>query len=242
MTATGYARYNEVQCGDRDTLVLKHAELVKRIAYHMIAKLPDSVDVEDLIQAGMIGILEAASSFRADGGASFETFAGMRIRGSMIDHLRTTGWVPRSVSRELRRLTEATRRVENRSGREASSADVAAELNISLDEYYRLVQDASTVQICSLQQVSDDDGDLIGECSDSEGLVNEVLSDDFQKALITKIGELPPKEKLVLSLYYDNGLNMKEIGQVLDVSESRVCQLHGQAIVRLKSRMVEWTV
>lgn len=242
MTAAGYATYNDVQCGDRDTLVLRHADLVKRIAYHLILKLPDSVDVDDLIQAGMIGILEAASSFRADGGASFETYAGLRIRGAMIDHLRSTGWVPRSVSRELRRLAEATRRVENRSGREATSAAVAAELQITLEDYYRLIQDASSIQVCSLEQVSDSEGDVVvGQVADRDSMINAVASEDFQKALAAQIDKLPEKEKLVLSLYYDTGLNLKEIGQVLDVSESRICQIHGQAIVRLRSRMVDWT-
>lgn len=243
MTAAGYATYNDVQCGDRDTLVLRHADLVKRIAYHLIVKLPDSVDVDDLIQAGMIGILEAASTYRTDGGASFETYAGLRIRGAMIDHLRSTGWVPRSVSRELRRLAEATRRVENRSGREATSAQVAAELHISLEDYHRLMQDASSVQVCSLEQVSDEDGDVIGQVAvaDRDSMLNAVASDGFHKALAEHIDKLPEKEKLVLSLYYDTGLNLKEIGQVLDVSESRVCQIHGQAIVRLKARMVDWT-
>lgn len=240
MTAAGYATYNDVQCGDRDTLVLRHADLVKRIAYHLIVKLPDSVDVDDLIQAGMIGILEAASSYRADGGASFETFAGLRIRGAMIDHLRSIGWVPRSVSRELRRLTEATRRVEHRSGREATGAAVAAELNITLEDYHRLMQDASSVQVCSLEQVSDEDGDIIGQVVEGDNMVNAVATDHFQTALALQIDKLPEKEKLVLSLYYDTGLNLKEIGQVLDVSESRVCQIHGQAIVRLKSRMADW--
>ncbi len=241
MMVAGYATYTAVQHGDRDALVLKHSDLVKRIAYHLVLKLPDSVDVDDLIQAGMIGILEAASSFRSDGGASFETYAGLRIRGAMIDHLRSTGWVPRSLSKQLRQLTDAIRRVENRTGREAASADVAAELNIRLDEYYQLVQDASSIQLCSLEQVSDDDGEFLGETGDRDAMINEVLADDFQNALAQQISSLPDKEKLVLSLYYDTGLNLKEIGLVLDVSESRVCQIHGQAIMRLKSRMTDWT-
>ena len=167
--------------------------------------------------------------------------SGLRIRGAMIDHLRSTGWVPRSVSRELRRLAEATRRVENRSGREATGAQVAAELHISLEDYHRLIQDASSVQVCSLEQVSDEDGDVIGQVADRDSTIDAVASDGFHKALAEHIDKLPEKEKLVLSLYYDTGLNLKEIGQVLDVSESRVCQIHGQAIVRLKARMVDWT-
>lgn len=238
--AAGYATYNEVQYGDRDTLVLQNAKLVKKIAYHLVAKLPDSVDVEDLIQAGMIGMLEAAAHFRPDAGASFETFAGIRIRGAMIDQLRATGWVPRKVSRQLRQLSEAIRRVEHRLGREASSAEVASEMGLSLDDYHRLLQDASTVQICSLEQVTDDEGEVFGQPGEEEQTLSQVLTETFQQALAGQVEGLPEKERLVLSLYYEAGLNLKEIGLVLDVSESRVCQIHGQAIMRLKSRMTDW--
>ncbi|MBB3046350.1 RNA polymerase sigma factor for flagellar operon FliA [Litorivivens lipolytica] len=239
--ATGYAAYSEVQQGDRNALVLQHADLVKKIAYHLVARLPDSVDVDDLIQAGMIGMLEAASHFRADGGASFETFASMRIRGAMIDQLRSSGWTPRAVSRQLRDLAGAIQRVENRLGREASGQEIAAEMGVSTDEYHQLLKDANTIQICSLEQVSNDEGEVFGDASETpEETFDKVASDNFQTTLASHIDQLPGKEKLVMSLYYDGGLNLKEIGAVLEVSESRVCQIHGQAILRLKQRLSDW--
>lgn len=240
MTA-GYATYNEVQFGDRNALVLQHAGLVKKIAYHLVARLPDSVDVEDLIQAGMIGMLEAASHFRADGGASFETFASLRIRGAMIDQLRSTGWAPRAISRQMRELAVAIQKVENRLGREASGQEIATELGIPLQEYHSLLKDANTIQICSLEQVSNEEGEVFGDADDApEETYDKVAASDFQLSLANHIDQLPEKEKLVMSLYYDAGLNLKEIGDVLDVSESRVCQIHGQAILRLKQRMSDW--
>lgn len=242
---TGYAAYADIQCGDRDNLVVTHAALVKKIAYHLIARLPASVDVEDLIQSGMIGLLEAASHFQAGKGASFETFASIRIRGAMIDQLRQSGWAPRSVSRQLREMGNAIQRVEHRLGREASSKEVAAEMGIGINDYFHILQDASTVQLCSLEQVSNDAGELTGQAeagSTEEGeTLSAVLADDFQRDLAQQIERLPDKEKLVLALYYDSGLNLKEIGEVLEVSESRACQIHSQAIVRLKSRMSAWS-
>tara|TARA_R100000687_G_scaffold71257_1_gene61070 strand:- start:220 stop:948 length:729 start_codon:yes stop_codon:yes gene_type:complete len=238
---SGYAAYADVQCGDRDRLVVTYAGLVKKIAYHLIARLPASVDVEDLIQAGMIGLLEAASHFQADKGASFETFASIRIRGAMIDQLRKGGWAPRSVSRQLREMGNAIQRVEHRLGREASSKEVASEMGITIDEYFSILQDASSVQLCSLEQVSNDAGEISDGGESEEGAtLSTVLADDFQRDLSKQIERLPDKEKLVLALYYDNGLNLKEIGEVLEVSESRACQIHSQAIVRLKSRMSAW--
>ncbi len=242
---TGHAAYADIQCGNRDDLVVAYAALVKKIAYHLIARLPASVDVDDLIQAGMIGLLEAGSHFKNDKGASFETFASIRIRGAMIDQLRQSGWAPRSVSRQLREMGNAIQRVENRLGREASSKEVASEMGISVDEYFHILQDASSVQLCSLEQVSNEAGEMLvptdGERTDEGETLSAVLADDFQRDLSRQIERLPDKEKLVMALYYDSGLNLKEIGEVLEVSESRACQIHSQAIVRLKSRMSSWT-
>lgn len=242
---TGYAAYADIQCGDRDNLVVTYAALVKKLAYHLIGRLPASVDVEDLIQAGMIGLLEAASHYKIDKGASFETFASIRIRGAMIDQLRQGGWAPRSVSKQLREMGNAIQRVEHRLGREASSKEVAAEMGVSLDDYFGILQDASAIQLCSLEQVSNDAGEVVGQedpgTQDEGGTLSSVLADNFQRDLAQQIDRLPDKEKLVMALYYDNGLNLKEIGEVLEVSESRACQIHSQAIVRLKSRLSSWT-
>ncbi|GAB3375346.1 RNA polymerase sigma factor FliA [Spongiibacter taiwanensis] len=234
--------YLDVQRGSRDELVLRHATLVKRIAYHMISRLPSSVDVEDLIQAGMIGLLEAGSHYQGDKGASFETYAGIRIRGAMIDQLRQSGWAPRSVSKQLRELSEAVARVEARLGREAGANDIAREMGLSLDDYHELLKDTSSVRLFSIDQIREEGGDADNLAGDERyAPLENVLEAGFQADLVSQIDGLPEREKLVLSLYYDQGLNLKEIGEVLEVSESRVCQIHSQAIVRLKSRMREWT-
>ncbi len=238
----GAAMYAATQDRGQDELVTRHAPLVKRIAYHLMSRLPPSVQVDDLIQAGMIGLLEAARNYDPSQGASFETYAGIRIRGAMLDEIRRTDWTPRSVHRKARQVAEAVREIENAKGRDARDNEVAELLGISLDEYHRILQDATGARVFSF-----DDPGTMGEESEPRSLEagNEPLDtlqhDDFQKALAEAIAGLPERERLVMALYYDEELNLREIGEVLGVSESRVCQIHGQALIRLRARMGEWT-
>lgn len=221
---------------EADVLVVQHAELVKRIAYHLIGRLPASVEVADLIQAGMIGLLEAAGNYTAGKGASFETFAGIRIRGAMVDALRKLDWAPRSVHRKAREAAAAMREVELEEGREARDVEVAKRMGVSLEDYHRVVQDAASRQLASL----DDSESVEGVVDREPDPFGELQDGEFRGALATAIGDLPERERLVMSLYYDDELNLKEIGAVLKVSESRVCQLHGQALVRLRARLAGW--
>ncbi|MET0293223.1 MAG: RNA polymerase sigma factor FliA [Steroidobacteraceae bacterium] len=221
---------------EAEALVQQHAELVKRIAYHLAGRLPASVEVADLIQAGMLGLLEAATNYASGKGASFETFAGIRIRGAMIDALRKLDWAPRSVHRKSREAAAALREVELEYGREARDVEVAARMGVSLEDYHKVVQDAAVCHIGSLDD-ADETFDIVDE---SDGPLAETQGEEFRSALATAIGELPERERLIMSLYYDEELNLKEIGAVLKVTESRVCQLHGQALVRLKARMAHW--
>lgn len=239
----GHAAYLDVQNGSREELVSRHAPLVKRIAYHLVSRLPASVEVDDLIQAGMIGLLEAGSHYQADKGATFETYASIRIRGAMIDQMRQNGWAPRSVTRQLRQMSEAVRRAESRLGRVAMASDIASEMGVSLDEYHDLLRDTSSVRLFSLEQIGENEQEAVdvGGGDDRYAPLENVLADDFQHALADNIKNLPEREKLVMALYYDSGLNLKEIGEVMEVSESRVCQIHSQAIVRLKGRLSDWT-
>jgi RNA polymerase sigma factor for flagellar operon FliA len=220
---------------ESDVLVLRHADLVKRIAYHLAGRLPPSVDVDDLIQAGMLGLLEAAAHYSADRGASFETFAGIRIRGAMIDALRKLDWAPRSVHRKAREVAAAIREIEGESGREAKDVEIAGRMGISLGDYHRIAQDSASCRLASLQ----DDG-IDGTLGRSDDPFIETVDERFRVALAQAIGQLPERERLVMSLYYDQELNLKEIGVVLNVTESRVCQLHGQALTRLKARLADW--
>lgn len=227
---------------DRNRLVEKHVPLVKRIAYHLLGRLPADVQVDDLIQAGVIGLLEAARLYDASQGASFETYAGIRIRGAMLDEVRRSDWTPRSVHRNARRVSEAVRAVEHREGREAQPQEVAAELDVGLDEYQRMVSDAVSSRVLSFEDIFEPESEGENRLPGSEPDPLERLQEEgFREALAGEIDRLPEREKLVMSLYYDDELNLREIGEVLGVSESRVCQLHGQALVRLRARMTDWT-
>lgn len=227
---------------EMDAVVMRHAELVKRIAYHLVGRLPPSVEVSDLIQAGMLGLLEAASHFTAERGASFETYAGIRIRGAMLDALRKLDWAPRSVHRKARAAAEAVREIEAEFGREARDAEIAEHMGISIEEYHRILKDAACCRLTSLDGATDDEDSPLNRAADhGPDPFAHIVDDGFRSALSDAIAQLPERERLVMSLYYDDELNLKEIGAVLKVTESRVCQLHGQAIVRLKARLAEWT-
>ena len=232
--------YAEVEnLGESDQIV-RHASLVKRIAYHLLNRLPPTVQIDDLIQAGMVGLLEASSNFNPDMGASFETFAGIRIRGSMIDEIRRSDWTPRSVHRKFRSVTDAIRKIENDTGEDAKDADVAAALGISLSEYHQILIDSSSSRIYSIDTMEDNLQDAAIPNSSENTPDESFISDEYRQQLTESIRLLPEKEQLVMSLYYDDELNFREIGEILDVTESRICQLHGQALLRVKARMSEW--
>ncbi|TCV94169.1 RNA polymerase sigma-28 (SigD/FliA/WhiG) subunit [Luteibacter rhizovicinus] len=233
--------YLEVTRIPADQLVRIHAPLVRRIAYHLMGRLPASVDVGDLIQAGMIGLLEAARNYSPTRAASFETYAGIRIRGAMLDELRKTDWTPRSVHRKLREVAEVTRQIENETGGDAEDAEVMKRLGIDALEYNQILADAASARLLSLSAPEGDEGAAIDvadpDAQGPEGLFEEA---GMREALVAAIDGLPEREKLVMSLYYEEELNLKEVGAVLGVSESRVCQIHGQALIRLRARMTGW--
>jgi RNA polymerase sigma factor for flagellar operon FliA len=226
---------------DLDALVRKHAGLVKRIAYHLAGRLPPQVEIADLIQAGMMGLLEAAQNYASGRGASFETYAGIRIRGAMLDALRKLDWAPRSVHRKARAAALALRDVEARLGTEASETDVAAQMGVPLTEYQQILRDALGCQLLRLNDTDDGEDSQLDRLQD-DGLDPEgvALEASRRRVLANALRELPERERLMLSLYYEQELNLKEIGLVLKVSESRVCQLHGQALLRLKAILSEW--
>lgn len=222
-------------------LVERHASLVKRIAHHLMARLPASVLVDDLIQSGMIGLLEAAGNFDGSKGASFETFAGIRIRGAMLDEIRKGDWTPRSVHKNGRAISEAIAQVERETGQDARDVDVAEKMQISLGEYHQMLHEVNAGKIVGIEDLGVTE-DVIGDAQ-SKGAdtpFEDLLQGSFQKALAHTITTLPEREAIVLSLYYDEELNLREIGEVLEVSESRVSQIHSQAMLKLKARMQSW--
>ncbi len=223
---------------DQERMIREHSELVRRIAYHLIARLPATTEVEDLIQSGMMGLLEAARNFDPSRGASFATFAGIRIRGAMIDEVRRHDWTPRSVHQKHRQVTQAINEIENETGRHAEPAQVAERLGISLDDYYDIVRDSAVSKLYSLDESVDDATQSRRILSENAVTPDDAVEEDqFRQEIANEIRRLPEREQLVLSLYYERELNLQEIGAVLGVSESRVCQIHGQALVRLRARM-----
>ena len=226
---------------DLNQIVEKHGPLVKRIAQHLKGRFPASVMLDDLVQAGLIGLIEAARNYNGSRGASFETYAGIRIRGAMIDDVRKGDWAPRSVHRNSRRISKAMKEVENLLGREASDTEIAAHLGINMDEYFAILKDSRHSRLQSLDEIVDREeyGDEpAGNSSDTP--VAHVQKANLKKAVVNEIKNLPEREKLILSLYYDDELNLKEIGAVLGVSESRVSQIHSQAMLRLRARLSAW--
>ena len=235
----GIAAYAVQQPNYRNDMVERHAPLVKRIACHLINRLPACVQLEDMVQAGMIGLLEASGKYDETQGASFETYAGIRIRGSMLDEIRKNDWAPRSVHRKAREVAEAVREIENEHGRDARDVEIAETLDMSLGEYYKILQDNSYHKVLSVDDTSAITGEtMLDSMSDNApGILDGMHKDDMQRLLSDAIAGLPERERLVMALYYDEELNLREIGAVMGVSESRVSQIHSQAIIRLQSRM-----
>lgn len=233
--AAAYAQHRQLA-----NIIEAHTPLVKRIAYHLMARLPASVSVEDLIQSGMIGLIEAAKNFDGSKGASFETYAGIRIRGAMIDETRKGDWVPRSVHKNARLVAATIQELEATLGREAKDVEVAEKLEITLDEYHHILKDISCGKIIGIDDLGIDEDVIDVHGSESDNPYTDMHKEKFNKALVEAIKSLPEKEALVLSLYYNDEMNLKEIGLILDVSESRVSQIHSQAMVRLKAKVAAW--
>ena len=232
--------YQQTNAKTPSQLIEAHAPLVKKIALHLMARLPASVQLEDLMQAGMIGLLEAAQRYSSGKGATFETYAGIRIRGAMVDEIRKGDWVPRSVHRNARKIAAAIKAVEDRTGREAQDADVAEELEMDLDEYHASLADSNSGRLFSLDELNESGELPLQEADASDNPLDGISSSAFRRNLAEAIEGLPEREKLVLSLYYQEELNLKEIGAVLGVSESRVSQIHSQAALRLRGRLSGW--
>jgi RNA polymerase sigma factor for flagellar operon FliA len=231
----------------KDELLNQHAILVKKLAYQLKAKLPPSVELDDLIQAGMMGLLDAVNRYEDTHGAQFETYAAQRIRGSMLDELRSSDWLPRSIRKNMRDVEHAISQLEQQLGQPPSEADVAKKLNLSLADYHGMLGDCSGHQLVYYEDFHDTDS---GEhfldrfqTDNASDPIKGLLVSDFRDALIAAIDALPEREKLLMGLYYEQELNLKEIGAVMNVSESRVCQLHSQAVARLRAHLREksWT-
>lgn len=232
--------YTEVQKDQRDQRIIENIGLVKRIAYHLVTRLPSNVQVDDLIQSGMLGLIEASKNYDPSQGASFETYAGIRVRGAMLDDVRHADWSPRSLHRKMRQVREAIHEIENETGRDAKDQEVADRLEITLDDYHNIRRDSSNAQIFSLDQTEDDPGQQNRLKSSQSDPLESLQNSSFKTNLAEVIATLAEREQMVMSLYYNEELNLKEIGLVLEISESRVCQIHSQALKNIRSKMGDW--
>jgi len=226
----------------RRVFLEKYSVLVKRIAHHLIGRLPPSVQVEDLIQAGMIGLLEAQKNYDGSKGASFETYAGIRIRGAMLDDIRRGDWVPRSVHKNNREISQAISKLEGELSRDPTDAEVANKMEMTLEQYHSALADINCSRLIGIDDLGVSEDAISHEDSDAENIPFQGVADEyFRTALIESIKSLPERETLVLSLYYDEELNLKEIGEVIGVSESRVSQILSQSMQRLRTKLSVWT-
>jgi RNA polymerase sigma factor for flagellar operon FliA len=232
--------YSADDAHSKEQRVCQYAPLVKRIAYHLMAKLPASVQVEDLVQNGMLGLLDAIGRFEEGMGAQFETYAVQRIRGAMLDGLRENDWLPRGVRREMRRVEAAIQQLEHQYGRAPTEAELAASLGMPLPEYQALLQEARGHQLVYLEDLGSDDEQYLERniASATPDPLAALEDAGMRTALVAAVQTLPEREQMVMSLYYEEELNLREIGEVLGVTESRVCQLHSQAIARLRAAVV----
>jgi RNA polymerase sigma factor for flagellar operon FliA len=227
---------------DRNALIKQYQPLVRRLAHHMMAKLPPSVEVDDLIQVGLIGLADALTRYEASQGVQFETFATQRIRGAMLDELRENDWMSRGSRKSQKDIETAMRRVEHRLGHTPKESEIAAEMGISLVEYQSLLGKVRGTQLMYLEDLSrhneDDDTYLDRHVADSDSDPLNMLRDQkLREALVAAIKLLPEREQYIMSMYYEQDMNLKEIAAVLDVTESRICQLHSQSIARLRAKM-----
>ena len=243
-TAKQSSRQGKLSTAERDQLIIRYAPWVKFIAMRMASKLPSHIQAEDLISAGIIGLIDALDKFNPTREVQFKTYAQIRIQGAMKDELRALDWASRSMRQKVKRLEHVYTTLEQELGRPPASEEVANSLGIEMDEFEEMLDDVKGTSLVSLEELgqgpaSEDKTNLLEALltrEDQDPL--EVLNlQDLKKALSLAISELPEKERLVLSLYYFEELTMKEVGKVLNLTESRISQLHTQIVLRLRSKL-----
>ena len=244
----GAKAYEGQRVAERNTLVVKYAPLVKRVALHLKTRLPSYVDANDLIQSGMVGLIDAIQNFKDGQGAAFETYAAIRIRGSIIDQLRQSDWTPRSVHQNTRAIRDALTRLSHELGRPPTDIEVAARLNVDINRYHQMLLESNSSQIMCIEDTGLTD-DVIGDrplneisgTNPDDKLFESLNGLQFRDALAKSIESLPDRERTIVSFYYDQELNLREIGMIMGISESRTCQILAQALVRLRGDLEDWS-
>lgn len=229
----------------REGLILTYAPLVKYVAGRVSVSLPDTIEHTDLVSYGMFGLMDAIERFDLDAGVKFSTYAITRIRGSMIDELRKVDWVPRSVRNKAKRIARASRRLENDLGRTPSEEEIAAELDITVEELHDMLEQTAFTTMAELDRSLGSDGDesitLADTLHDTTHAKPEDTVDDQEtrRLLVEEIEDLPEREQKIIALYYFEGMTLAQIGGVLGVTESRVCQIHSKVMVSLRNRLTD---
>ncbi|MEQ1661403.1 MAG: RNA polymerase sigma factor FliA [Thiobacillus sp.] len=238
-----YTASGRVARDENEDLLTHYMPMVKRLAHHMMGRLPPSVEEDDLVQAGMIGLLDAISRYDEAQSAQFEAYAIQRIRGSMIDELRQSDWLPRSARQSMRKIENAIGALQNKLGRQPSESEIAEAMKLPLSEYQSMLGDARGHQLLYFEDFGESDEDdsfLDKQRADENSMpLPQLLDANLRACIIAGIENLPEREKLLMSLYYEQELNLREISEIFGVSESRICQLHGQAIARLRTKLKE---
>ncbi len=233
---------NSLTTSDKERLVIQYMQLVRYVAQRLISRLPANVELEDLVNAGILGLLDAVEKYDPSRKTQFKTYAEFRVRGAILDELRNLDWVPRSVREKAHQLDDVYQALENRLGRPAEDEEVAAELDMDMDEYYRFVDSARAISLINL--------DELGAREEDQKYILEVLADpnaedpfdaaglaELKSITASAISDLPERERVVLLFYYHREMTMKEIGQALELTESRVSQIHTQAICRVRAKL-----
>ncbi|MDP1996876.1 MAG: RNA polymerase sigma factor FliA [Gallionella sp.] len=232
--------YKATGLNDKEQCLREYAQLVKRLAHQMMARLPSSVQIDDIIQAGMMGLLDAAGRYDEFYGAQFETYATQRIRGAMLDELREADWLPRSLRRDMRRIEVAISRLQQRLGRSPNETEIAEELKVPLAEYQQMLQKSRGAQLVYYEDFHGEDNDDFFErfeFGNDDDPMDLLENERFKAELVHAIESLPERERMLMGMLYEQEMNLREIGEVLGVGESRVSQLHSQAVARLRSWM-----
>lgn len=230
---------------DAQANIENYLPMVRRAAARMIGRLPANVEMDDLVQAGVIGLMDAMQRYETGHGAQFETFAMQRVRGAMLDELRGTDWVPRSVRKNQRDIAGAVHALENKLQRAPTDAEIAGHMTLPLQDYHDMLTDVRSAQLVYADDYEAADGDTHYldrhlKPDDASDPASQLSDRRFREALVAAIENLPEREQYVMSMYYEHDMNLKEIAAVLGVTESRVCQLHSQSVARLRSKLKAW--
>jgi RNA polymerase sigma factor FliA len=239
------SKHGEIPTSLKEQIVLEHTPLIRYIVNRIAVRLPSHIDLDDLHNTGVIGLMDAIEKYDPEKNCKFKTYAEFRIKGAILDQLRSLDWVPRSVRQKSRRLERAYGEVEQRLGRSASEDEVADSLGLQLEKFHELLNQVRGVSLVNLEEIrgGGQDGERTGSFAD---IVEDVTAENpFATLKLTEtkqivadtIATLPEKERLVISLYYYEDLNMKEIGNILGITESRVCQIHTKSVLRLRAKL-----